>query len=293
MVDAAAGRLRDTHVGDLRKQRVDDLLRRLERQLATSFVGSTIVRKRRSIGARTRRDTWVRIEARPLDKAADQGQINNGIHASILLSGIAKPRWFQAVEWHDESTEMLWRADECELVTGPDAQPIGYPMTEPELGAGWWSTLNSSLDSLARQHVTRLATPDTEPITQALVTEAIERAFPGQVDTTIVGEPWVPAHADLNWSNLTAPECWILDWEDLGLAPRGLDAATLWMTSIMVPALAEKVYRQRRADLELRSGKLMALFYCAKELNEPQFATTPAYEPTAQQAARLVDDLTC
>ncbi|GCB44031.1 hypothetical protein SNL152K_1316 [Streptomyces sp. NL15-2K] len=32
----------------------------------------TLVRKRRSVGARTVRDTWVRIERRLLDKIPDQ-----------------------------------------------------------------------------------------------------------------------------------------------------------------------------------------------------------------------------
>lgn len=286
------GRAQATGVDDLRKHPVEELLSDLGSRLATSFVESSIVRKRRSIGVQTHRNTWVRIEARALDKSAEQHQINNGIHASTLLTGIAKPRWYQAVSWYDEATDTLWRADECELVTGPHVVPIGYPLAEPELSSQWWCTLNRSLDNLADQHTTRIATPDTQPITQALVTETIEQAFPGRINTTITDQPWAPAHGDLNWSNLTAPECWILDWEDLGLAPRGLDAATLWMTSIMVPTLADKVYHERRADLESRPGKIMALFYCAKELNDPQFPSTPAYEPTTQQATRLLDDLT-
>ncbi|WP_024804371.1 hypothetical protein [Nocardia sp. BMG51109] len=112
-----------------------------------------------------------------------------------------------------------------------------------------------------------------------------------QVDTTITDQRWVPAHADLNWSNLTAPECWILDWEDVGLAPRGLDAATLWVASLMVPALADKVFRARCADLDIRSGKIMALFCCSKDLNDPQFDSAPAFAPTRQHAAGLVVEL--
>ena len=60
----------------------------------------------------------------------------------------------------------------------------------------------------------------------------------------ITDHEWVPAHADLNWADLTRLECWILDWEDHGLAPRGLDAATLWVSSLTVPPIAERVYRE-------------------------------------------------
>ncbi|MFX0581051.1 phosphotransferase [Nocardia nepalensis] len=291
MADALSDHTQGADTGDLRKQSVDKLIDEVQARLGTGFDESTIVRKRRSVGVSSHRGTWVRIEARPLDKAASQEQVNNGIEASALLDGIAKPRWHRAVSWLDESTGILWRADECALITRPTATPIGYPLTEPELSTDWWHTLNSSLDNLARQHTTRIATPDTQPITQALVTETIERAFPDQVDTTITDQPWVPAHADLNWSNLTAPDCWILDWEDLGLAPQGLDAATLWTASLMVPTLADKVFRERYADLDTRSGKLMALFCCSKDLNDPGFASAPAFEPTARQAAKLVADL--
>ncbi|MFX0576916.1 phosphotransferase [Nocardia nepalensis] len=291
MADALSGHTQGADTGDLRKQSVDKLIDEVQARLGTGFDESTIVRKRRSVGVRTDRGTWVRIEARPLDKAASQEQVNNGIEASALLEGIAKPQWYRAVSWLDESLGVLWRADECALVTGPAAKPIGYPLTEPELSPQWWRTLNSSLDSLARQRTTRVATPDTKLIIQALVTETIEQAFPDQVDTMINNQPWVPAHADLNWSNLTAPDCWILDWEDFGLAPRGLDAATLWTNSLMVPTLADKVFRERRADLATRSGKLMALFCCSKDLNDPDFASAPAFKPTAQHAAELVEDL--
>lgn len=291
MTDALSGQKQGADIGDLRKLSVQQLINDVQACLGTSFDESSMVRKRRSVGVRSDRGTWVRIEARALDKAAGQEQINIGIEASALLDGIAKPQWHRTVSWLDESTGILWRADECASITGPTAKPIGYPLTEPELSPDWWRTLNSSLDNLARQHTTRVATPDTQPITQALVTETIERAFPDQVDTTINDQPWVPAHADLNWSNLTAPDCWILDWEDLGLAPRGLDAATLWTASLMVPALADKVFGERHADLATRTGKLMALFCCSKDLNDPDFESAPAFEPTARHAAKLVTDL--
>ncbi|MFF4412397.1 hypothetical protein ACFYY8_07670 [Streptosporangium sp. NPDC001559] len=48
----------------------------------------------------------------------------------------------------------------------------------------------------------------------------------------------------------------MFDWEDWGMAPYGLDAASLWGASLAVPALADRVRSERRDDLESRDGKL-------------------------------------
>lgn len=60
----------------------------------------------------------------------------------------------------------------------------------------------------------------------------------------------------------------------------------------MIPALADRVFGERQADLETRSGKLMALFTCCKDLTSPGFATAPAYAPTTAHATRLIAELT-
>ncbi|MGH3620701.1 MAG: phosphotransferase [Sciscionella sp.] len=272
---------------DLRKQPVDDVLSRVEAGLGVVLDRETVARKRRSVGARSARGTWVRVELRSLAKIAAQGQAGNGMEAANLLSGIAKPAWYAALCWHDAEGEAVWRADEIQLVTDTPLQRRA--LREVSLSQTWWATLNASLDALRRQHTTRIATPDTEPITQGLVTREIERAFPDQVDTTLT-EPWVPAHADLNWANLTWPECWIIDWEDHGIAPRGLDAAKLWASSLGIGELAERVWQQRRADLETGPGRLMGLFCCAKILNDSSIPAEPR-ETTTHAARALVADL--
>jgi hypothetical protein len=111
------------------------------------------------------------------------------------------------------------------------------------------------------------------------------------VDTILTNHDWVPAHADLNWANITGPEFWILDWEDYGLGPRGLDAATLWVSSLTVPALAERVHNERRADLDTRSGKLMTLFTCVKFLQDSSACSSPFLEPIARVADKVIADL--
>ncbi|MGH3830646.1 MAG: hypothetical protein ACRDRS_09395 [Pseudonocardiaceae bacterium] len=96
------------------------------------------------------------------------------------------------------------------------------------------------------------------------------------------------AHADLAWANLTAPECWLLDWEDWGLAPRGWDAATLWGNSLAVPELVARVQREYRVDLGSRSGLLSQLYFCSEMISAGDDYAGPLAEPTRRETTRLI-----
>ncbi|MCC9312462.1 hypothetical protein LN042_36340 [Kitasatospora sp. RB6PN24] len=270
---------------DLRRVSVDEVLERVEAALVARLDRATVVRKRRSVGAGTERGTWVRIERRGLDRIGIQG--GDGTPSAEALRGIAKPAWLAGVAWRDEAEPVMWRADETEWL--PSA-PVGSAVVAeaPELSPDWWAGLNVSLDALAGQHTNRIATPDTETITQDLVTQTIRQVFPA-VNTT-VGE-WRPAHADLNWANVTAPEFCVFDWEDWGMAPRGLDAATLWAASLAVPALADRVRAERSGDFASRDGKLMTLFVAAKILGPYAHPEDPRREGACAVAEQMVRDL--
>ncbi|WP_030372864.1 hypothetical protein [Streptomyces rimosus] len=273
-------------VVDLRVQPVDDVLDRVARSLQTQFDSSSVVRKRRSVGAKTDRNTWVRIERRGIDRVSEQGW--NGTECAALLTGVERPTWRMSVAWRERDAEVMWRADETDLLPG---DPIGTSVLaeDPQLPDAWWTALNSSLDALAAHHTRRIATPDTETFSQDLVTEKIRSAFPDVTDTTI--DRWQPAHADLNWANMTKPEFSLFDWEDWGMAARGLDAASLWGNSLAVPALAERVLRERGTDFASRDGKLMTLFVCAKILSPDAHPEDPRLAPARAMAKQVVSDL--
>ncbi|MGW0312605.1 hypothetical protein [Streptomyces flavidovirens] len=270
---------------DLRKEPVEAVLDRVERSLRVRLDHETVVRKRRSVGARTDRATWVRIERRGLDRIGVQG--GDGTASAEALRGIAKPAWLAGVAWRDEAEPVMWRADETGLLPGA---PVGSAVVteDPQLSEEWWASLNASLDALAAQHTNRIATPDTETLTQELVTGTVHGVFPG-VDTAVVD--WRPAHADLNWANMTAPVFCVFDWEDWGMAPRGLDAANLWGASLAVPALADRVRGERRNDLESRDGKLMTLFVAAKILGPYADPDDPRLVPARKTAEQLLQEL--
>ncbi|MFF5649838.1 hypothetical protein ACFY8N_15575 [Streptomyces collinus] len=276
-----------THrVVDLRVQAVDEVLDRVERCLQVRFLPDTVVRKRRSVGAKTDRDTWVRIERRSLDKIPDQGW--NGTENAARLEGLPQPEWHGCVVWRDTDEPAMWRADETGLLPGA---PVGSAILSeaPELTDVWWEALNASLDALAAQDTRRIATPDTITITQALITESIRGVFSGSFDTTV--ERWVPAHADLNWANMTAPTFSLFDWEDWGRAPLGLDSSSLWASSLAVPALADRVRRERRSDFESRDGKLMTLFACSRILGPYAHPEDPRLEPARRMAEQVIEEL--
>jgi hypothetical protein len=192
------------------------------------------------------------------------------------------------VSWRDEDDAVMWRADETDLLSGEPVKPGGVLTEEPSLGDEWWAGLNGSLDALAAARTTRVATPDMVMVTQAHVDEVIRSAFPGVTETVV--ERWVPAHADLNWANVTGPEFCLFDWEDWGMAPRGLDSASLWAQSLGVPALADRVLRERAGDLRSRDGKVMMLFACAKIAGPYAHPQDPRLTPARAAAERLVEE---
>jgi hypothetical protein len=97
------------------------------------------------------------------------------------------------------------------------------------------------------------------------ITEVFGKQVAG-VDLTV--PEWTTAHGDFHWGNLTAPTCYLLDWESWGRAPRGYDAATLWGFSLGAPEIAEQITAEFADDLRSRSGLLSQLLFCANVMRQ-------------------------
>lgn len=84
----------------------------------------------------------------------------------------------------------MWRADETGLLP---ASPVGSAVLSeaPELPEAWWGALNALPVPLAAHETGRVATPDTDTLTQELVTESIRGVFPGCFDATV--QRWFPS----------------------------------------------------------------------------------------------------
>ncbi len=270
---------------DLRKVSTDPIVSRIQEALAADFDPRSEVRKRRSLGYATTRGTWVRIEVRDLARVDGQGW---GLESAAVLDGVATPAWHQGVAWIDHDLGVMWRADETELITDTPIKAGGTLRETPGLSESWWATFSKSMTNLASSTTTRIATPHLEPVTQERVTSTIHKLFPA-VDTIVT--EWRAAHADLAWANLTAPNCYLLDWEDWGMAPRGWDAANLWASSFAVPELADRVYRELKHDLESPTGRIVQLYHCAEILNFPPGYADELVPLAKQHAERLLSEL--
>jgi hypothetical protein len=173
-----------------------------------------------------------------------------------------------------------------ELVTEQVITETGTMLTgDPGLPNTWWSELRAALEAMAAFRTFRVSGR------QELITRRISQVFGGGVDTTV--HEWATSHGDLHWGNLTAPTLFLLDWADWGLAPRGNDAACLWASALAVPAVADHVHAEFRADLDSRSGRIARLWVCSNILRlvGRRVDTTALQGPTRDAAEELLKSL--
>lgn len=270
---------------ELREQLGEDVLHRVERSMGARLDRATLVygTQGMTVGFRTDAETWVRVQWRRPWKI--YGPAWAGPECASVLRGVAKPDWFQTASWRDDDREVVWRADEMELVSSPVINSTGVIATEPELPDSWWGTLKESLAALGEHQTERVG------VRQDHLTLRINQVFPDEVDTTV--DEWVTAQADLHWGNLTAPDCSLLDWEDWGSAPRGYDAAVLWGFSLQVSTLADRIQHEFQTDLQTRSGKLAQLLFCSNviRVNARRADPSPLVEHAKRTAHTLLAEL--
>lgn len=269
---------------DVRNEPHEDVFQHVERALGVRLERSSVMYGSYGTteGFRTDRGTWVRIQRR--QRWRINGSAWTGAEAASVIRGVTKPDWFQCASWIDELRGVVWRADEMELITSPVIKGSRDLATGADLPDSWWTRLKSSLTALGKHETDRVG------MHQAHLSMRINQVFDGQVDTTV--DEWVTAHADLHWENLTT-DCHLLDWEDWGVAPRGLDATYLWGSSLPYPALAGRVQREFEADLQTRSGKLAQLLQCANiiRIAAKRGMATPPLEPAKEAAKVLLTEL--
>lgn len=270
----------------LSDEHLDDVFVEVEKALGLRLDHSGIAygTQGATIGFPTKAGTWVRVAWSAPDRVHRQAW--TGGETASAIRGVNKPHLYRSYRWTDEDRSVVWRADEVELVTSNAVHPTGVIDQDPEVSATWWESLKSSLATLAAFSTRRVG------MAQEHLTRRINQVFDGEGVDTQVGE-WTTAHADLHWGNVTAPDCYLLDWEDWGLAPRGLDAATLWGHSIGVPAVAETIQDMFADDLATRSGRLAQLLFCSNviRINSSKPSPGPLLEPARREADRLLATL--
>lgn len=281
----ATSSLRNHFDEDLRyASPLERALAHVERALAVRLDRSGLKPLRASVGARTDRGTWIRLEGCPAGQAA--WRTWSGPEAVVSLDEVAAPAWFSGLTWKDDAMGVLWRADEMALVEHPPVSQDPIVRSDPRLPESWWRTWNTSLDALGRHGCARIAVVDGQPLTESRILRRIGAVWPGVTPMPI--DEWSSAHGAMTWVKLTGPACWITDWECWGRAPRGTDAATLWSCSLAVPRLAAQIWAERRSDLESPTGTVMALYSLARILTDPAYRAGPLAASARHAATRLL-----
>ncbi|WP_028661545.1 hypothetical protein [Saccharomonospora saliphila] len=267
-------------VFDVRENEHEDVLDRVERTLDVCLDRSSVVYGEHGAteGFRTSGGTWVRVERR--QRWRINSAVWTGLEAAATIREVKKPEWFQSTTWTDPSRDVVWRADEVELMTAPVVGDLATAATLPD---SWWAGLRDSLAALGAHPTERIG------MSQAHLTRRITEVFDG-VDTVV--DEWTTAHTDLHWGNVST-EGHIIDWEDWGAAPRGHDAATLWQSALPDPEIAARVQREFADDLRTRSGKLAQLLQCANAIRVAarRGTPTPWSEPARAAADVLLAEL--
>lgn len=188
----------------------------------------------RTIGSRARHgagDCWLRVSWSHRYWAS--GEFWTGNQDAVALVDVPKPTLIdEPYDW--EEPEHVNRAELMTLVTDTACSTTEELTADVDVPDQWWTDLRAALDVLATQHTER-GRRDQDTVTRRLL------AFYGsQVDPVVTA--WVPAHGDLNWTNLTQPRLVLLDWESWGVKMAGYDAATLHVLALRVPDTARKVH---------------------------------------------------
>lgn len=228
--------------------------RRAADTLGRSPVGEPVWGWRgRTIGGKTidaAGETWLRVQSAPANKA--DGKLWEGTEvAALLLPRLAKPRLLAIRDWEQDG--YVYRAELTEFIADPVCSPDSVLRHELDLGPDWFAELRANLAIFAELETDRMV----------LSQEYLDRTMPQYLDLipgrATQAPAWVPAHGDIHFANLTAPQLRLLDLEGFGLAPVGYDAATLYMYSLLAPRTAARIYAEFSDVLTSKAGRFAQL----------------------------------
>jgi hypothetical protein len=236
----------------------------------------------RTIGACAARDGelfWLRATGE-LRKWAG-GPAWTGSRDANALTGIPRPEFLGQTEWTEGDVEIY--AQFMTLAPGASCSPSPEAREEISLPDTWWTALAGALSRLAVADSRGRLEPAPDEVGAEPDPPFVGWTQPADIEITT-------AHRDLHWANLMAPELCIVDWELWGPAEAGLDAATLYCHSLLVPPVAAKVHEVFADTLESPSGRLAQLSVITHLLRRADGGDYPDLVPPLKRlAARLAD----
>lgn len=169
---------------------------------------------------------------------------------SDAIAGIHNPELIEQISWRQRNEFWVARLTEFAagiLEDGPWADAAAHGVTDI-----WIESLNRSLETLTRQPCTRIH------IQPEIFRRWLWRHFRRELPAASSG--WVPSHNDLQWSNLSFPDLFILDWEWFGQSPHGYDQGMLIAYSCHDDELTARLERAFEPVLGGEFGHYAKLF---------------------------------
>jgi hypothetical protein len=142
------------------------------------------------------------------------------------------------------------RADLMTLMSGRPCSDTDEPRNAPDVSDAWWDELRRSIDLIQQTHTGRYANRATPANTR------VRKVFGDAVAVAFGPTVFETGHGDLHWSNVLGPELGVLDWELWGTARVGTDPATLYLFSLLVPDVADRVWATFGNVLDSQAGKI-------------------------------------
>ncbi|MDH6116998.1 hypothetical protein ABH930_000417 [Kitasatospora sp. GAS204A] len=225
-----------------------------------------------TIGRRAE-DVWLRVSCnsrRHAPRPAGQGALGA---EQFISASVPRPRLHDALDWTEAGC--FYQADVFDF-TGPVVSATPDLRDDPKLGDSWWAGMKSALNGIA-----------TAPGTKV----TLRPAWMAEVFPNYLGIPAptkverITGHGDLHWANLTARPFMILDWERWGLVPVGYDPALLWVSSLLVPAVANRIRAEFSDILDTPAGRVGQLAALAEMLQAVDRGYYPELAPLLADAA--------
>jgi hypothetical protein len=187
-----------------------------------------------------------------------------GTSDAAAIEGLATPSLLTRIEWRQpHPVPVPVSAEVLTLVAEPAASPDRFLREAPALSADWFADLRRSLTALASWPTSRRFRIHDAGHYELLLHATYERPVPDQTRPEFGTE-----HIDLVWGNITIPRFQILDMEHWGLAVKGFGAASLYLNSMSLPAVAAQVHEALADVLDCPSGRYAQLVAAALILRD-------------------------
>lgn len=221
-------------------------------------------------------ERWLRVVSQEPEWAF--GDHWTGTVDANTITGIRKPQVLDVFEWSDGRRQ---RAEIMTRLRGETCSPTDALRTEIDLTPQWWEDLHRAIKAVAATPTRRVHADQTK------ITARVSERFGDAVDPTVT--EWATVHGDLHWSNILGPRFGLLDWELWGTGPAGMDAATLYCYSLMVPPVAHRIRDLFTDSLDTPTGRIAQLYVVDRLLRRTSGGDYPDLaEPLHQHARTLL-----